>query len=101
MPRDWPQYYMPIAPEDCYPHQWQPLSFVFETQLSDSDGRIHTRQPGMEDGRVYCVCMRCASHTYINTSWCKYHLGGPETRPDTEEGQRYIASMAKDKDADI
>ncbi|MEU3899773.1 hypothetical protein [Streptomyces sp. NPDC045251] len=58
-------------------HQWQPLSFVFETQLLDRDGRVLARQPAIDGGRVYAVCMPCRSHTYIETSWVGYYLGRP------------------------
>lgn len=58
-------------------HQWQPLSFVFETQMLDRDGRVMVRQPLIDDGRVYVVCMPCRSHTYIVTAWVGYYLGYP------------------------
>lgn len=59
-------------------HNWQPLSFVFETQLLDKDGRVLIRQPALADGRVYCVCMKCLSHTYVITGWCGSFLGSPD-----------------------
>jgi hypothetical protein len=59
-------------------HKWQPLSFVFETQLLDPHGRVQIRQPAIQEGRVYCVCMGCAHHTYIETDWVGYYLGGSE-----------------------
>lgn len=62
-------------------HKWQPLSFVFETEvlLSNAGGiRPMVRQPATEGGRVYCVCMKCASHTYIATQWIGYYLGGDQ-----------------------
>ncbi|MFJ1653479.1 hypothetical protein ACIOC2_19230 [Streptomyces sp. NPDC088337] len=58
-------------------HQWQPLSFVFETQLLGAEGRVIVRQPSIDEGRVYAVCMPCRSHTYIVTAWVGYHLGHP------------------------
>lgn len=58
-------------------HQWQPLSFVFETQLLDESGRVRIRQPGITEGRVYVVCMGCRSHSYVVTEWVGYFLGGP------------------------
>ncbi len=63
---------------DGQEHAWQPVSFVFETQLLDSDGRVQIRQPAINDGRVYLVCLGCRSHTYVNTDWVGYYLGGPE-----------------------
>ncbi|MEU7403825.1 hypothetical protein [Streptomyces sp. NPDC044948] len=65
----------PKAPDGK--HRWQPLSFVFETQLLDQDGRVLVRQPTIDGGRVYAVCMPCRSHTYIETSWVGYYLGRP------------------------
>lgn len=55
-------------------HRWQPVSFVFETQLLDPHGRVHVRQPDIERGRVYLVCMPCRQHTYIETTWAGYYL---------------------------
>lgn len=63
---------------DKKPHRWQPLSFVFESQLLDDSGRVIIRQPSTEEGRVYVVCMRCHSHTYIVTEWVGYYLAGPD-----------------------
>jgi hypothetical protein len=60
-------------------HAWQPVSFVFETELlTVQNGEIQPaiRQPDLHNGRVYCVCMKCASHTYIATQWINYYLGG-------------------------
>src|SRR5262245_20612595 len=64
-------------------HTWQPVSFVFETELltirsseAGLDIRPLGRQPDLLEGRVYCVCMKCASHTYIVTQWIGYYLGG-------------------------
>lgn len=59
-------------------HDWKPISFVFETQLLDGYGRVQVRQPAINDGRVYLVCLGCCSHTYVNTDWVGYYLGGPE-----------------------
>ena len=58
-------------------HDWVPLSFVFETQLLDKHGRVLIRQPHLDTGRVYCVCMGCHSHTYIETKWAGYYLDAP------------------------
>lgn len=58
-------------------HQWQPLSFVFETQLLDGLGRVEIRQPDIDKARVYAVCMPCRSHTYVETAWVGYYLGRP------------------------
>jgi hypothetical protein len=58
-------------------HQWQPLSFVFETQMLDPQGRVIVRQPSIDEARVYAVCMPCRSHTYVVTAWVGYYLGYP------------------------
>lgn len=58
-------------------HKWVPLSFVFETQLLDQDGRVKIRQPSLTDGRVYCVCMGCHQHTYIVTTWAGFYIPAP------------------------
>ena len=65
-------------PHECK-HNWQPLSFVFETQLLDSEGRVNIRQPGIDHGRVYLVCLRCCLHTYMVTQWAGFQLEGPPT----------------------
>ena len=58
---------------DLYAHEWQPISFVFETQLLDAEGRVIVRQPKTEKARVYCVCMKCHKHTYIETDWVGFY----------------------------
>lgn len=58
-------------------HRWQPVSFRFETQLLDHEGRVRVRQPDLQQGRVYMVCLGCNSHTYVDTEWVGYFLGGP------------------------
>ena len=67
-------------------HTWQPVSFVFESQLLDDAGRVLIRQPAVDDGRVYLVCMGCHSHTYVHTKWVGYWLPAPETPDDDEDG---------------
>lgn len=74
--------------DDGEPHRWQPLSFVFETQLLDDQGRVQIRQPALHDGRVYVVCMECRCHTYVITEWAGFQLGGPPTLDEDEEGSR-------------
>lgn len=74
----WP--HKTTACDDGAEHRWQPVSFVFETQLLDKDGRVQIRQPDLTEGRVYCVCMECFAHTYIETEWAGYYLGGPPSR---------------------
>ena len=59
-------------------HKWQPLSFVFETQLLDPSGRVLIKAPDIASGRVYCVCMKCMSHTYVETGWVGYYIGSPD-----------------------
>lgn len=67
----------PLQCADGGNHQWQPLSFVFENQLLEGDGRIIAKQPDTKAGRVYCVCMKCHSHTYIETKWVGYYIEEP------------------------
>jgi len=54
-------------------HEWQPISFRFESQMLDAAGRVLIRQPDLEEGRVYCVCMKCHTHTYIVTEFVGYY----------------------------
>lgn len=63
-------------------HNWQPVSMVFETQWLDDEGRVLVRQPDTERGRVYLVCLLCASHTYMSTAWVQYRLYGSEDQVD-------------------
>lgn len=66
-------------------HVWQPVSFVFESQLLDGNGRVQIRQPAIHGGRVFLVCMPCHSHTYIETTWVGYWLPPTERfDPDDE-----------------
>lgn len=64
-------------PAECE-HKWEAVSMVFETQLLDPQGRVAIRQPDPKTGRVYLVCLACASHTYMSTSWIRYRLHGSE-----------------------
>lgn len=57
-------------------HRWQPLSFSFETQLLDGEGRVLVRQPDLKEARVYCVCLGCNSWTWVVTEWVGYYRGG-------------------------
>lgn len=66
-------------------HQWQPLSFVFESQLLDYEGRVLVRQPNTKTGRVYVVCMACHSHTYIETKWVGYYIPAAEKPEAVDE----------------
>lgn len=65
-------------------HEWQPISFRFEGQLLDGNGRVLIRQPDLNRGRVYCVCMKCHSHTYIETKWVGYYLTPPGEQEDDD-----------------
>lgn len=62
-------------------HKWTPLSFVFETQLLDANGRVRIRQPDLHNARVYCVCMKCHSYTYTENNWVGYYK-----MPEEKEG---------------
>lgn len=86
----------PLAPfrqgycvDGSFDHPWQPISFVFESQLLDRDGRVQVRMPDVKKGRVYCVCMRCHQHTYIETGWANFYVDDPwaseAAQTDSEE----------------
>ena len=66
-------------------HKWQPISFVFETQMLDSSGRVLMKAPDINSGRVYCVCMKCYSHTYVKTGWVGYYIGSPDLLEEPDE----------------
>lgn len=66
---------------DCH-HDWRPVSMVFETQLLDPEGRVLIRQPDAAAGRVYIVCMGCASHTYMETRFIYRLHGAPDQDAD-------------------
>jgi len=68
-------------------HKWQPLSFVFETQLLDNSGRVIVRQPEIDNARVYCVCMKCLSYTYVITAWSGYYIGSPDILEGGVDGE--------------
>jgi hypothetical protein len=57
-------------------HKWQPVSFAFENE-SWQGSQLYARYPSLESGRVYCVCMKCCCHTYIDTRWVGYYIGDP------------------------
>jgi hypothetical protein len=58
-------------------HEWQPVSMVFECQLLDESGRVVIRQPDPDRGRVYIVCLLCASHTSMSTAH-RFRLHGTD-----------------------
>ena len=55
-------------------HDWQPVSFVLETQLLGPKGQVRARQPDVERGRAYDVCMKCLRHSYVETEFVGYYL---------------------------
>lgn len=57
-------------------HKWQPVQFAMETAGV---------QPDIVRGRVFCVCMECCSHTYIETGWVGYYIGSPDLLENPEE----------------
>ena len=59
-------------------HKWQPVSFRFEAQMLDKDGRVIIRMPDLANGRVFCVCMKCCGHTWIETGYVGYYLNSPD-----------------------
>lgn len=68
-------------------HDWEPCSFVFESQLLDREGRVLIRQPDIEEARVYFICMKCRGYTYGVFNWVGYYLGDPDDQlltPETE-----------------
>ncbi len=75
-----------------YGHEWQPLSFVFESQLLDNDGRVLIRQPAIDNGRVYCVCMKCHQHTYLVTQWAGFFIPSPWVEQAEADDEREWAA---------
>lgn len=67
----------PPGPETCK-HNWQPVSFALEGVAPDLEGRTILRTPDAAHGRVYCVCLRCASHTFIDTEWAGFAITAGE-----------------------
>lgn len=66
-------------------HEWQPVSFRFETQLLDDEGRVQVRQPDIEKAHVYFICMKCRGWTYGVFDWVGYYLGDPaDVRGDAD-----------------
>lgn len=70
-----------VVPRECG-HQWQPAGMVFETQSLGEHGQVNVRQPDIHTGRVYLVCLLCASHTYMETSWAGFRLYGSSDTKD-------------------
>lgn len=68
-------------------HNWQPISFVFESQLLGNEGRVLVKQPNCTAGKVYCVCMKCHSHSYVETVYVGYRLNSP---PDNDHASSLI-----------
>lgn len=72
-------------------HNWQPVSFTFEAETA----------PDLSNGRVYCVCMKCFSHSYVNTGWIGYYLGDPDILEDDYLRKNYNVSNEKEEIAII
>jgi hypothetical protein len=51
-------------------HKWQPVQMRME--IGDRE------MPDINNAKVYCVCMKCCSHTYIVTGWVGYYLNSPD-----------------------
>ena len=49
-------------------HSWKPVSIE----------SVNGMQPDLNNARTYCVCMKCCSHTYIETGWIGYYIGSPD-----------------------
>lgn len=76
---------------DLYAHDWQPLSFVFESQLLDSEGRVLIRQPDIDEARVYCVCMKCRGWSYAVVDFVGFFLGNPDDIRAAHRPDLYLA----------
>lgn len=48
-------------------HKWQPVT------IEDRNG-----QPDLISARVYCICMKCCSWSYIETGWINFYLNSPD-----------------------
>jgi hypothetical protein len=68
-------------------HEWQTVSMRFEAQILGPEGQVRIRQPDTKEGRVYLVCLLCASHTYMSTRWVGFRLIGSEDQD--EQGNWY------------
>lgn len=86
------------APRDCG-HRWESVSMVMETQFLDPHGRVNVRQPDTQRGRVYFICRRCASHTYMTTQWIGFRmLGSEDAIPPGQENSNGINRPAWEPD---
>jgi hypothetical protein len=56
-------------------HEWSPVSMAL----------IEGTQPDLTNARTYCICMKCCSHTYIETAWVGYYIGSPDLLEEPEE----------------
>ena len=50
-------------------HDWKPISIIINPRSG---------QPDITNARTYCVCMKCLSHTYVETAWAGYYIGSPD-----------------------
>ncbi len=57
-------------------HKWQPVALVLHSGNSPES---------LTNNRTYCVCMKCRSHTYIETAWIGYFLGSPDDLENPDE----------------
>ena len=55
-------------------HDWKPVNIIIENGV----------QPNIVSARTYCVCMKCCSHTFIETGWVGYYIGSPDLLEDPE-----------------
>lgn len=76
---------------DGMPHRWQPLSFRFEKQLLDDQGRVIVRQPDLREANIYVVCMECNTWTYVVAEWAGYYIGSPALADEPPDGRAQAA----------
>lgn len=85
-------------PDKCH-HRWQPVVLETVGRYWREDGSYYeTDQPHMEEAKVWLVCLRCASHTYMSTAWAGVQLvGSMHRKPGRWEESEYREMLAGKK----
>lgn len=88
MSRRWPKGTR--DPGKCH-HRWHPVVLETTSRYWREDGTFYdVDQPHLENARVYLVCLKCATHTYMSTAWAGVQLeGSMHRKPGGWESSEY------------
>ena len=78
-------------PETC-DHEWESVSLQLDTKTQKTPS--NTRGPArtnLKKARVWLACLKCASHTYMSTSFVNFRMYGAEDRDPVKRQEHHMA----------